>query len=156
MPERSLISHMSMVGFCLANFLVINTGSDQTYQPLVALSAFTKGRTSIFNPNALFDFAQSGIPRVVEISIDSRREIDRELKRICEDFILDSSQSATEPISNFITQVTAFQVANNMRTERLALSDQSFATPSKFASILISWQKTFADHFILLFNWQTL
>ncbi|KAJ2965021.1 hypothetical protein NQZ79_g51 [Umbelopsis isabellina] len=128
-----LIKHLLILKEQLAPFEanLIHAGKELDFSHVnVALSAFTKGRTSIFNPNALFDFAQSGIPRVVEISIDSRREIDRELKRICEDFILDSSQSATEPISNFITQVTAFQVANNMRTERLALSDQSFATPS--------------------------
>jgi replication initiation and membrane attachment protein DnaB len=122
----------------------------------VALSAFTKGRTSIFNPNALFDFAQSGIPRVVEISVDSRREIDNELKRICEDFIMESSQSATEPISNFITQVSAFQVANNMRTERLALSDQAFATPSKlFLFLSLGKMFTLVDHFICLSIWKS-
>jgi hypothetical protein len=136
MLERNLISLMSMVSDyglfskCLSALIKRTLNA-------VALSAFTKGRTSIFHPNALFDFAQSGIPRVVEISVDSRREIDKELKRICEDFIMESGQAATEPLANFITQVSAFQVANNLRTERIKLSDQSFATPSKFVQCIL-------------------
>jgi hypothetical protein len=78
------------------------------------------------------------MPRVVEISIDSRREIDKELKRICEDFIMECGQSATEPLSNFITQISAFQVANNSRTERLKLSSQTFATSSKWLKISLT------------------
>ncbi|CAO3664413.1 unnamed protein product [Umbelopsis vinacea] len=125
------IKHLLILKEQLAPFEanLVHAGKELDFSHVnVALSAFAKGRTSIFNPNALFDFAQSGMPRVVEISIDSRREIDKELKRICEDFIMECGQSATEPLSNFITQISAFQVANNSRTERLKLSSQSFAT----------------------------
>lgn len=70
------------------------------------LSPLQQNRSLIFNPNALISLAQRGMPRVVEISIDSRREIDRELKRVCEDFITDCVRGAVEPLSNFIIKVS--------------------------------------------------
>ncbi|KAH8549971.1 Sec34-like family-domain-containing protein [Umbelopsis sp. PMI_123] len=139
-----LIKHLLILKEQLAPFEanLVHAGKELDFSHVnVALSAFAKGRTSIFNPNALFDIAQSGIPRVVEISIDSRREIDRELKRICEDFIMECSQSSTEPLSNFITQVSAFQVANNSRGEKQRLSNQTFATPDSAYQVYESFRE---------------
>jgi len=139
-----LIKHLLILKEQLAPFEanLVHAGKELDFSHVnVALSSFAKGRTSIFNPNALFDFAQSGIPRVVEISIDSRREIDRELKRICEDFIMECGQAATEPLSNFTTQVSAFQVANNSRTERLEITNQAFATPNAAYEVCESFRE---------------
>lgn len=69
------------------------------------LNSLQQNRSLIFNPNTLIGLAQRGMPRVVEISLDSRREIDRELKRICENFISDCVHGAVEPLTNFMIKV---------------------------------------------------
>lgn len=70
------------------------------------LNSLQQNRSLIFNPNTLIGLAQRGMPRVVEISLDSRREIDRELKRICENFISDCVHGAVEPLTNFTIKVS--------------------------------------------------
>ena len=72
------------------------------------LNSFQQNRSLIFNPNALIGLAQRGMPRVVEISLDSRRDIDRELKRVCEDFITDCARGAAEPLTNFMIKVKRY------------------------------------------------
>ena len=64
-----------------------------------------QNKYSILSPNTLFGLAQKGIPRVVENRIDSKQEVDKELKKICEEFITESVQVAVEPLSSFILKV---------------------------------------------------
>ncbi|KAG0181129.1 Golgi transport complex subunit 3 [Apophysomyces sp. BC1021] len=60
-------------------------------------------------PNALIGLAQGGMPRVVEISMDSRREIDREIKQVCEAFITDCVQSAVDPLTTFAIKLSTMR-----------------------------------------------
>ncbi|KAF7728396.1 Golgi transport complex subunit 3 [Apophysomyces ossiformis] len=64
-------------------------------------------------PNALIGLAQGGIPRVVEISMDSRREIDREIKSVCEAFITESVQRAIKPVDSFSNKLSISHSTNN-------------------------------------------
>lgn len=59
----------------------------------------------MFNPNALIGLAQRGMPRVVEVSLDSRREIDYQIKRVCEEFINNCVNSCVEPLTAFLIKV---------------------------------------------------
>jgi hypothetical protein len=60
----------------------------------------------MFNPNALIGLAQRGMPRVVEVSLDSRREIDFSIKNVCEEFISNCVNSSTEPLTAFLIKVS--------------------------------------------------
>lgn len=82
------------------------------------LNSLQQNRSLIFNPNTLIGLAQRGMPRVVEISLDSRREIDRELKRICENFISDCVHGAVEPLTNFTIKVNNGGYEKARRDER--------------------------------------
>lgn len=59
----------------------------------------------MFNPNALIGLAQKGMPRVVEVSLDSRREIDFQIKKVCEEFINHCVDGAVEPLTAFLIKV---------------------------------------------------
>lgn len=64
----------------------------------------------MFNPNALIGLAQKGMPRVVEVSLDSRREIDVQIKRVCEEFITNCVDGAVEPLTAFLIKVSCMIV----------------------------------------------
>lgn len=64
----------------------------------------------MFNPNALIGLAQRGMPRVVEVSLDSRREIDFQIKRVCEEFINNCVDSCVEPLTAFLIKVNSNQI----------------------------------------------
>ncbi|RUP45831.1 LOW QUALITY PROTEIN: Sec34-like family-domain-containing protein, partial [Jimgerdemannia flammicorona] len=99
------------------------------YCILDAYNAITQGKASIFNPNSLFSLAQKGIPRVVEINADSKREVDKELKRVCEEFILETVKAAVEPVASFLLKVSAFRLRNDLKpvNQKLLLREQPFA-----------------------------
>jgi hypothetical protein len=71
-----------------------------------SLSTFQQQRSLIFNPNALIGLAQRGMPRVVEVSLDSRREIDNQIKKVCEEFITSCVDGAVEPLTAFLIKVS--------------------------------------------------
>jgi hypothetical protein len=72
---------------------------------IAALSEILQNKYSILSPNTLLGLAQKGIPKIVESRVDSKQEVDKELKRICEEFITESVQDAIEPLSSFILKV---------------------------------------------------
>ncbi len=71
------------------------------------------------------------MPKVVESRIDSKQDVDKELKKICEEFITESAQAATEPLSSFILKVSAFKIRNNLKQihQQTLLKNQNFAEP---------------------------
>lgn len=50
-------------------------------------------------------------PRVVAASIDSKRDLEQQLKSHCEAYIMGLTKSAVEPMLGFITKVTAVRLA---------------------------------------------
>lgn len=70
-----------------------------------SLSSLQQQKSLMFNPNALIGLAQKGMPRVVEVSLDSRREIDFQIKKVCEEFINNCVDGAVEPLTAFLVKV---------------------------------------------------
>ncbi|KAI9489876.1 Sec34-like family-domain-containing protein [Zychaea mexicana] len=123
-----LIKHLLVLKEQLAPFEanLIHSGKALDFSHVTdTLSSFQQNRSLIFNPNALIGLAQTGMPRVVEISLDSRRDIDRELKRVCEDFITDCALGAAEPLTNFMIKVSTARPAN------VEVRDQSFTNDAR-------------------------
>lgn len=50
-------------------------------------------------------------PRVVSASIDSKRDLEQQLKSHCEHYIMALTKTAVEPMLGFITKVTAVRLA---------------------------------------------
>ncbi|EPB84249.1 hypothetical protein HMPREF1544_08969 [Mucor circinelloides 1006PhL] len=72
-----------------------------------SLSSLQQQKSLMFNPNALIGLAQKGMPRVVEVSLDSRREIDFQIKKVCEEFINHCVDGAVEPLTAFLIKLSA-------------------------------------------------
>ncbi|XP_035776832.1 conserved oligomeric Golgi complex subunit 3-like isoform X2 [Anopheles albimanus] len=57
---------------------------------------------SLGSNNALLEFLLDGTPQVREQLLDSRKDVDRQLKAVCETFITDASRQLVGPVLTFI------------------------------------------------------
>lgn len=77
---------------------------------------------SLGTNNALLEFLLDGTPQVKEHLLDSRKDVDRQLKMVCEHFIKDAVQMLVGPIQTFIEK------AQNLLAEGTAASENKGAT----------------------------
>lgn len=63
---------------------------------------------SFSSNNAFLEFILEGTPKVVEYLIDSRKEIDKELKSACEAFILAATNTLIGGVTQWIQKVNSF------------------------------------------------
>ncbi|KAI7868135.1 Sec34-like family-domain-containing protein [Spinellus fusiger] len=111
-----LIKHLLVLKEQLAPFEanLVHAGKALDFSSVAdTLNSFQRNRLLVFNPNALIGLAQSGMPRVVEISLDSRRDVDLELKRVCEEFITECVHIAVDPLTILMIKLSAMQPTNN-------------------------------------------
>eukprot|EP00227_Mantoniella_beaufortii_P002645 CAMPEP_0197613336 /NCGR_PEP_ID=MMETSP1326-20131121/58966_1 /TAXON_ID=1155430 /ORGANISM="Genus nov. species nov., Strain RCC2288" /LENGTH=793 /DNA_ID=CAMNT_0043182195 /DNA_START=165 /DNA_END=2546 /DNA_ORIENTATION=- len=97
------------------------------------------GELSLFSTssdaNALLVLAAKGAPRVVELTIDSRRDLERHLRMACEAYIMSVTRLIVEPMLSFITKVTAVRVSGTL-DDALPICAAAFATPERLAEIV--------------------
>lgn len=78
------------------------------------------GQASLFtlsSSNAVVQMLGKSGPRVVSASIDSKRDLEQQLKSHCEQYIMALTKSAVEPMLGFITKVTAVRLAAGSNKE---------------------------------------
>ncbi|CAJ0869727.1 7890_t:CDS:10 [Entrophospora sp. SA101] len=75
-----------------------------------ALNEILQNKYSILSPNTLFGLAQKGIPKVKENIIDSKLEVDKELKKTCEEFIYNLNQQTLLKDQNFASPKNIIEV----------------------------------------------
>lgn len=78
------------------------------------------GQASLFtlsSSNAVVQMLGKSGPRVVSASIDSKRDLEQQLKSHCEHYIMALTKSAVEPMLGFITKVTAVRLAAGSNKE---------------------------------------
>ncbi|KAK7484256.1 hypothetical protein BaRGS_00024505 [Batillaria attramentaria] len=82
--------------------------------------------------NALLQFVIEGTPQVTEMFIDSKRDVDQQLKTTCEDFISHVTQQFTAPLQTFLSRANVVvTMKKDDGTQRVVLRTQPFATPEK-------------------------
>ncbi|XP_065079066.1 conserved oligomeric Golgi complex subunit 3 isoform X2 [Ochlerotatus camptorhynchus] len=94
--------------------------------------------------NALLEFLLDGTPLVKEQLLDSRKDVDRQLKTVCEMFIRDATRQLVGPILNFIdtaqNHVKQSAPGSNQqpgaKQQGLALRMAAFAAPQQISSII--------------------
>lgn len=102
---------------------------------------------SLGSNNALLEFLLEGTPQVKEHLLDSRKDVDRQLKHICEFFIKDISKQLVGPVLNFLDQAQSLlklnadgqpqQPVNN----GLLLRQQPWASPQQISSFIQESQR---------------
>lgn len=87
--------------------------------------------------NAILQFFVAGSPEVKEFYIDSKKDVDRQLKLACEDFIEHVSKSLTTGLTDFLSKS---KVVTNLNNEdggtKTSLRQQPFATPEVLKDIV--------------------
>ncbi|XP_055640025.1 conserved oligomeric Golgi complex subunit 3 [Toxorhynchites rutilus septentrionalis] len=93
--------------------------------------------------NALLEFLLDGTPQVREQLLDSRKDVDRQLKTVCEIFIRDATRQLVGPILTFIDtaqnhlkQSTVSGSDGAKQQQGLALRMAPFAAPQQISSII--------------------
>ncbi|XP_063617041.1 conserved oligomeric Golgi complex subunit 3 [Cydia splendana] len=94
---------------------------------------------SLNSNNALLEFLLEGTPMVKEHLLDSRKEVDRQLKSCCEMFIRHATEILTGPLLAFVEKVQAFTPADQIRT-------QPWASPEEMAVVVKEAQRLIKAH----------
>ncbi|GAQ88312.1 oligomeric Golgi complex component 3 [Klebsormidium nitens] len=98
-----------------------------------------RGQASIFafsSSNGLVRVLSSGAPRVVENQIDAKKELEKDLKLTCEQFIMAVTKLMIEPLLSFITKVTAVKTVSASGGDPVPLRTQAFAQAAKVHEIM--------------------
>ncbi|XP_011185725.2 conserved oligomeric Golgi complex subunit 3 [Zeugodacus cucurbitae] len=108
---------------------------------------------SMGSNNALLEFLLEGTPQIKEHLLDSRKEVDRHLKMVCEQFIKDAVQMLVSPILKFLDKAqTLLQTKDNKSATsekdsgaaakvNYALRQSAWASPQQISSIIQETQR---------------
>jgi hypothetical protein len=89
------------------DFAVVNKELDFSHMR-DHLRRIMRGESSLLSLNATNAFVSlvtTGGPRVLESQLDSKKDIERQLKLVCEEFIMAVTKLTVEPMLSFITKV---------------------------------------------------
>ncbi|XP_064615702.1 conserved oligomeric Golgi complex subunit 3-like [Liolophura sinensis] len=92
--------------------------------------------------NALLQLILEGTPQVTENFVDSKKDVDNQLKKTCEEFIHDVSDQCLGPMKNFLTRADVIVTVKKVEgTRQLSLSRQPFAAPEKVQDVVAETYK---------------
>ncbi|KAL1566824.1 Golgi transport complex subunit 3 [Salvia divinorum] len=106
------------------------------------LRRILRGQASLFDWSRSTSLARTLSPRVLESQIDAKKELEKNLKATCEEFIMSVTKLVVDPMLSFVTKVTAVKVAlssgshNQESAISKPLKGQAFATPEKIAEVV--------------------
>lgn len=93
--------------------------------------------------NALLQFIVEGTPQVTEYLVDSKRDVDNQLKKTCEDFIKNVTQSVIGPCQSFLVKADVIVKMNKDEADphQVSLRQQPFANPEKVQELVTQTYK---------------
>lgn len=107
------------------------------------LRRILRGQASLFDWSRSTSLARTLSPRVLESQIDAKKELEKNLKTTCEEFIMSVTKLVVDPMLSFVTKVTAVKVALSSGEQskkdssiQKPLKDHAFATPEKVAELI--------------------
>ncbi|CAH2236217.1 jg22028 [Pararge aegeria aegeria] len=123
------------------DFIVKETTLDFSNVRSAAYGLIQKPRQIFYlnSNNALLEFLLEGTPIVREHLLDSRKEVDRQLKSCCETFIKFSTEIMAGPIMEFIEKAQAFTPMDQLKS-------QPWATPEQLAVVVKETQRRIKTH----------
>ncbi|KAG2494830.1 hypothetical protein HYH03_007071 [Edaphochlamys debaryana] len=98
------------------------------------------GQESLFTlgpSNAMVRMLGASGPRVLTFQLDSKKELEKALKSVCEALIMALTKVAVEPMLSFITKVTAVRLASGHGgAPAKPMREQAFASVPKLAEVV--------------------
>ncbi|XP_032529031.2 conserved oligomeric Golgi complex subunit 3 [Danaus plexippus] len=123
------------------DFVVKETTLDFSNMKNAAYGLIQKPRQifSLNSNNALLEFLLEGTPMVKEHLLDSRKEVDRQLKACCETFIKCATEIMAGPLTELIEKAQAFTPADQLKI-------QPWAAPDQLGHVIKETQKRIKTH----------
>lgn len=141
--ELFLIKHLLILREQIApfqvEFAIKETSLDFTSTKHAAMDLFNKKARlfSLGSNNAVLEFLLEGAPQVTEYYVDSKKDVDNQLKKTCEGFIRHCTHVMTLELTTFLSKA---EVVKNIGQEgegpKLSLRSQPFANPEKLRDIV--------------------
>ncbi|KAG0365751.1 Golgi transport complex subunit 3 [Gamsiella multidivaricata] len=124
-----------------------------------AITSLFRDRTNLLSFGSWFGaVSQTITPTLVDSYLDARQEIDRDLKLVCETFILEMGKSAVHSLTEFMNKVAGFRIRADveaaqreqdpsvssglMKRPPMLLKDKPFARPEELARIITDFKET--------------
>ncbi|CAG5122384.1 unnamed protein product, partial [Candidula unifasciata] len=146
--ELFLIKHLlilrEQIAPFQADFSIRETHLDFSKFKDAAYSLFHKKSQffSLNSNNALLQFILEGTPQVMEMFVDSKRDVDQQLKTSCEDFIHHVTDLFTAPLNAFMSRADIItSMKKEDATSKVTLRQQPFASPEKIHDIVAETYK---------------
>uniref|UniRef100_A0A1A9V877 Conserved oligomeric Golgi complex subunit 3 n=1 Tax=Glossina austeni TaxID=7395 RepID=A0A1A9V877_GLOAU len=134
------------------NFTVKETSLDFSKVKTAAFGLLQKRKQlfAIGSNNALLEFLLDGTPQIKEHLLDSRKEVDRQLKLVCEQFIKDAVQGLIKPLLAFLEKAEQLiqndaKNANDQQQQPIkinyVLRQSAWASPQQTSSVIQETQR---------------
>ncbi|XP_033099795.1 conserved oligomeric Golgi complex subunit 3-like [Anneissia japonica] len=91
---------------------------------------------SVNSNNAFLEFLFEGTPQVLEHYIDSKKDVDNQLKKTCEHLIKNVTNSFISDLNSFLTKANVVLNLNKEEGTRINLKQQPFASPEKVNEVV--------------------
>ncbi|KAL4220408.1 Golgi transport complex subunit 3 [Mactra antiquata] len=102
---------------------------------------------SLSSNNSLLQFIAEGTPQVMESFVDSKRDVDGQLKKICEEFIHHVSDMMTDPLKTFLSRSSIIlNMGSDENIKQISLRQQPFAAPEKLHDVVAETYKMVKKH----------
>lgn len=134
------------------DFTVKETSLDFSKVKTAAFGLLQKRKQlfSMGSNNALLEFLLEGTPQIKEHLLDSRKEVDRQLKTVCERYIKDAVNMLAGPLVSFIEKAQGLIAQSTLTTTTpsseankvsYALRQSPWASPQQISSIIQETQR---------------
>ncbi|XP_017047612.1 conserved oligomeric Golgi complex subunit 3 [Drosophila ficusphila] len=133
------------------DFTVKETSLDFSKVKTAAFGLLQKRKQlfSMGSNNALLEFLLEGTPQIKEHLLDSRKEVDRQLKSVCEKYIKDAVHMLVGPLVTFLEKAQSLLSQSTPATQQLpesakasyALRQSPWASPQQISSIIQETQR---------------
>lgn len=137
------------------DFTVKETSLDFSKVKTAAFGLLQKRKQlfSMGSNNALLEFLLEGTPQIKEHLLDSRKEVDRQLKTVCEQYIKDSVHMLVGPLVTFLEKAQALLAQDKSASTatpaqestaskvNFVLRQSSWASPQQISSIIQETQR---------------
>ncbi|XP_078415632.1 conserved oligomeric Golgi complex subunit 3 [Cetorhinus maximus] len=92
--------------------------------------------------NSILEFLLEGSPEIKEHYIDSKKEVDRNLKSACEKFIQHQTKLFVGHLEEFMTKISTLKTMGHQGGPKYSLAQQPWAQPAKINDVVASTYKT--------------
>ncbi|KAI9586369.1 conserved oligomeric Golgi complex subunit 3 [Glossina fuscipes] len=134
------------------DFTVRETSLDFSKVKTAAFGLLQKRKQlfAIGSNNALLEFLLEGTPQIKEHLLDSRKEVDRQLKLVCEQFITDAVQGLIKPLLGFLEKANQLiqndaKNASDQQQQPIkinyVLRQSAWASPQQTSSVIQETQR---------------